>query len=58
MFFKIGVHNSFAKFTRKDLCQSLLFNKVAGLRLDIIIVSATRGRRDIKIPLCLSAPMR
>ena len=28
-----GVLRNFAKFTRKYLCQSLLFNKVAGLRL-------------------------
>ena len=27
---KCGLEN-FAKFTRKDLCQSLFFNKVAGL---------------------------
>ena len=27
-----GVFRNFAKFTRKDLCQSLFFNKVAGLR--------------------------
>ena len=26
-----GVHRNFAKFTGKHLCQSLLFNKVAGL---------------------------
>ena len=26
---KIGVYKNFAKFTRKHLCQSLLFNKVA-----------------------------
>ena len=27
-----GVHRNFAKFTGKHLCQSLLFNKVAGFR--------------------------
>ena len=27
-----GVLRNFAKFTRKHLCQSLFFNKVAGLR--------------------------
>ena len=32
MFFKIGVLKSFAKFIGKRLCQSFLFNKVAGLR--------------------------
>ena len=32
MFFKIGVLKNFAKFAGKHLCQSLLFNKVAGLR--------------------------
>ena len=29
---KIGVLRNFAKFTGKHLCQSLYFNKVAGLR--------------------------
>ena len=29
---KIGVLKNFAKFTGKHLCQSLFFNKVAGLR--------------------------
>ena len=29
---KKGVLRNFAKFTRKHLCQSLFFNKVAGLR--------------------------
>ena len=32
MFFKIGVVKNFAKFTGKNLCQNLLFNKAAGLR--------------------------
>ena len=33
MFCKKGVLRNFTKFTGKHLCQSLLFNKVAGLRL-------------------------
>ena len=32
VFFKKGVHRNFAKFTGKHMCQSLLLNKVAGLR--------------------------
>ena len=32
VFCKKGVLRNFAKFTGKHLCQSLLFNKVAGLR--------------------------
>ena len=32
VFYKKGVLKNFAKFTRKHLCQSLSFNKVAGLR--------------------------
>ena len=32
VFFKKGVLRHFAKFTRKHLCQSPFFNKVAGLR--------------------------
>ena len=30
--FKKGVLRNFAKFTGKHLCQSLFFNKIAGLR--------------------------
>ena len=30
---KTGVYENFTKFTGKHLCQSLFFNKVAGLRL-------------------------
>ena len=32
LFYKKGVLRNFAKFTRKHPCQSLLFNKFAGLR--------------------------
>ena len=32
LFCKKGVLRNFAKFTRKHLCKSLFFNKVAGLR--------------------------
>ena len=32
VFCKKGVLRRFTKFTRKHLCQSLLFNRVAGLR--------------------------
>ena len=32
VFYRKGVLRNFAKFTGKDLCQSLFFNKVAGLR--------------------------
>ena len=32
-----GVLKNFAKFTGKHLCQSLFFNKVAGLRLAILL---------------------
>ena len=31
-FVRKGVFRNFAKFTGKHLCQSLLFNKIAGLR--------------------------
>ena len=33
--FKNGVLRNFAKFTGKHLCQSLFFNKVAGLKLPV-----------------------
>ena len=32
MFFEVAILKDFAKFTRKHLCQSLIFNKIAGLR--------------------------
>ena len=32
VFCKKGVLKNFAKFTEKHLCQSIFFNKVAGLR--------------------------
>ena len=32
VFYKKGVPRNFAKFIGKQLCQSLFFNKVAGLR--------------------------
>ena len=32
VFYKKGVLKNFAKFTGKHLCQSLFFNKVAGIR--------------------------
>ena len=31
VFYKKGVHRNFTKFTGKHLCQSIFFNKVAGL---------------------------
>ena len=36
MFCKKGVRRNFAKFTGKHLCQSLFFNKVAGLACNFI----------------------
>ena len=37
VFCKIGVLRIFAKFTGKHLCQSLCFNKVAGLRPALLL---------------------
>ena len=37
VFCKKGVHKNFTKFTGKLLCQSLFFNKVAGLRPTILL---------------------
>ena len=37
VFCKKGVLRNFAKFTRKHLCQSLLFDKVTGLRLETLL---------------------
>ena len=36
MFCRRGVLRSFAKFTGKHLCQSIFFNKVAKLRLQVL----------------------
>ena len=37
VFCKKGVLKNFAKFTGKDLCQSVFFNKVAGFRPAILL---------------------
>ena len=39
---KTGAVKSFTKFTGKHLCQSIFFNKVAGLRLLLFIIEATQ----------------
>ena len=41
VFFKKGVFRNFAKFTGKHLCQSLFFNKVAGLSLQLYLKKDT-----------------
>ena len=43
-----GVLKNFAKFTGKHLCQSLFFNKVAGLRP---FLQNTSGRLLLKYPI-------
>ena len=35
VFYNIGFLKNFAKFTGKHLCQSLFFNKVAGVSLEL-----------------------
>ena len=40
MFCKKGVLKIFAKFTGKHICQSLFFNKVAGLRPEALVPGA------------------
>ena len=42
VFCKKGVLRNFAEFTGKHLCQSLFFNKVAGLFLDPSLVPKTK----------------
>ena len=42
VFCKRGVLSNFTKFTGKQLCQSLFFNKVAGLRLAILLNENSR----------------
>ena len=41
IFFKIGALRNFAKFTRKHLCRSLSFKKVAGLQLATLLKKKT-----------------
>ena len=38
VFCKKGALRNFAKFTGKHLCQSIFFNKVAGLRLETLFL--------------------
>ena len=45
VFWKKGVLRNFAKFTGKHLCQSLFFNKVAGLRPGCFPVNFTKFLR-------------
>ena len=44
MFYKKSVLNNFSKFTGKHLCQSLLFNKIAGLRPATLLKKRLRYR--------------
>ena len=44
VFCKKGALRNFAKFTRKHLCQSLFFNKVAGLRPATLLKKKLRHR--------------
>ena len=37
VFYRKGVFKNFAKFTGKHLCQSLFFDKVAGLQLTTLL---------------------
>ena len=43
VFCKKGVLRNFAKFTGKHLCQSLFFNKVAGLRSTTLLKKRDSG---------------
>ena len=43
VFCKIGALRNFAKFTGKHLCQSIFFNKVAGLRLETLFLKKDSG---------------
>ena len=47
VFCKKGVLRNFAKFTGKHLCQSLFFNKVAGMRL-LLHAKKLRKMEDIR----------
>ena len=38
VFYEKGVHKNISKFTGKHLCQSLFFNKVAGLKKSLTVV--------------------
>ena len=45
LFCKKGVLRNLAKFTRKRLCQSIFFNKVAGLRPATLLIKRLCHRR-------------
>ena len=48
MFYKKGALKSFAKFTRKHLCQSLFFNKDVGLRPEQRRVRTEQVLKDVE----------
>ena len=54
MFCKKGIHKNFAKFTEKHLCQILVFNKVAGLRIflwntPLVVHSEVRNNNERQV---------
>ena len=56
---KKGVLKNFAKFAGKQLCQSLLFNKVAGLRLwTLTQVFSCEFAKFLKIPFLQNTSWR
>ena len=44
MLFEKGAFKNVTKFTEKDLCQSLFFNKVAGIRPATLLEEIIRHR--------------
>ena len=46
VFCKKGILTNFAKFAAKHLCQSLFFNKVAGLRPELMIQNARKYKKS------------
>ena len=53
-----GVLRNFAKFTRKHLCQSLFFNKVAGLRLATLLKNKLWHRFFLRTSFLQNTPRR
>ena len=55
---KIGVVKNLGKFTRKHLCQSLFFNKVAGLRLATLLKNKLWHRFFLRTSFLQNTPRR
>ena len=57
-FVRKGALRNFAKFTRKHLCQSLFFNKVTGLTLQLFKKTPVNNAKFIRTPILQNTSRR